>query len=68
MVAMTSPLHGVLRKSILRVSTVTFLPIALEPSIDLELEYIFRKPMEHRFQRYIVRKEMLSIFHARVSS
>jgi len=27
--------------SILRASTVTFLPIALKPSIDLELEYIF---------------------------
>jgi len=35
-------------------------------SIDLELEYIFEKPMKHRFQQYIVRMEILSTFHARV--
>ena len=42
--------------SILRVSTVTFLPIAIKPSIDLELEYIYRKSMKHRFHRLSVRK------------
>jgi len=52
--------------SILRVSNsnVTFLPIAVKPSIDLELEYIFGKPMKQI--PMISRTEILSIFHARV--
>jgi len=33
---------------------------------DLEPDYIIRKPMTHRFQRYIVRTEIFSTFHARV--
>jgi len=41
----TAPCSGT---PILRVSTVTFLPIALK----LELEYIFGKPMKCRFQQY----------------
>jgi len=44
----------------------TFLPIALKPSIDLELEYIFGKPMKYRFQRYFVHMQLLSTFHAGV--
>jgi len=47
------------RTSILRVSTVTFLPIALKPSI-------VEKPMKRRFQQCIVRTEILSTFHVRV--
>jgi len=39
---------------------------ALKPSIDLELKYIFGKPMKRRFQRCVVRTEMLSTFHTRV--
>jgi len=31
---------------------------------DLEPDYIIRKPIVHRIQRYILRKEILSIFHA----
>jgi len=37
------------------------------PSINLELEYIFGKAMKHRFQRYIVQTEILSTFHAWVN-
>jgi len=45
--------------------TGTFLHI-VNPKIDLELEYIFGKPMKRGFQRYIVRTGMFSNFHARV--
>ena len=33
------------------------------PNIDLELDCIFGKPMKHRFQRCIVRMEILSTFY-----
>jgi len=36
------------------------------PHFDLELDYIVRKPMKHRFQRYIVRTEIFSTFHTQV--
>ena len=52
------------RMSILRMSTVKFLPIAVKPSIDVKLEYIFGKPVKHRLQQYIVRTVILSTFHA----
>jgi len=45
------------------VKTVTFLQIFHKPQIDLELYCIFRKPMKRRFQRYIVRMEIMSTFH-----
>jgi len=48
------------------VPAVTFLPTSLKHSIDLELEYIVRKSMKHRFQWYIVHTEILSTSHARV--
>ena len=33
---------------------------------DLEPDYIVRKPIVHRIQRYILRREILSTFHTRV--
>jgi len=41
----------------------TFFP---KPHFDLESDYVVRKPMKHRFQRYIVRTEILSTSQARV--
>ena len=46
-----------------RLSCCTFL---LNTHFNLELDYIVRKPMKHRFQLYIVRTEIFSTFHARV--
>jgi len=43
---------------------VEFSHISLKPHINLELECIFWKPMNRWFQRYIVRTEILSTFHA----
>jgi len=37
-----------------------------DPHFDLELDYIITKPILHRIQRYILRREILSIFHTRV--
>jgi len=54
------------RTSILCASIVTFLPIALKSIINVKFEYIFKKPMKCRFQRYTVCMEILSTFHARV--
>ena len=47
-------------------SEVTFLYISPQPPLHLEPDYIVRKPMKHWFQRYIVRMEIFSTFHARV--
>jgi len=38
------------------------------PQFDLELNYIIRKPLVHRIQRYIRRREILSTFHTRVDN
>jgi len=38
----------------------------LNPHFDLESDYTIRKPIKRRFQRYIVRSEIFSTFHARV--
>jgi len=43
-----------------------FCTFLLNPHLDLEPDYIVRKPMKRRFQRYIVRMETFSTFHARV--
>jgi len=43
-----------------------FCTFLLNPHFDLEPDYIVRKPMNHRFQRYIVHTEISSTFHARV--
>jgi len=61
MVAMTSPLHRAAESILLH-----FCQLLSNPSIDLELEYIFGKPMKCRFQRYTVRTEILSTSHAQV--
>jgi len=53
--------------AILRVLSVKHLcTFLLNPHFDLEPDYIIRKPMQHRFQLYILRREILSIFHTRV--
>jgi len=52
--------------AILRVISVTFLYISPQPHFDLQPVYITAKRMKHRFQRYIVRTEILSTFHTRV--
>jgi len=38
----------------------------INPNIDLELDCIFGKPMNRRFQVYIVYTGILSTFHARI--
>jgi len=43
-----------------------FCTFLLNPQFDLEPDYIVRKPIKRRFQRYIVRTEIFSTFHARV--
>jgi len=40
--------------------------ISLQPHFDLEPDYIIRKGIRHRIQRYTVRTEILSTFHTRV--
>ena len=48
--------------------TVTFVYISLvNPHFELEPHYITRKPIVHRIQRYIPRREILSTFRARVT-
>ena len=36
------------------------------PHFDLEPDYVIRKTIVHRIQRYILRREILSTFHTRV--
>jgi len=43
-----------------------FCQLLSNPSIDLEIEYIFGKPMKRRFQWFILRTEILSTFQVRV--
>jgi len=54
-----------------RVASV-LLRFALEflfnPQFDLEPNYIIRKPLLRRIQRYILRREILSFFHTRVDN
>jgi len=38
------------------------------PQFDLEPDYIIRKPLVHRIQRYIRHREILSTFHTRVDN
>jgi len=44
--------------------TVTFFYISPQPHFDLEPDYISRKPIKRRFQRYMVLTEIISTFHA----
>ena len=64
MVAMTSPLHHAAERPFCMCHLLHFCQLLSNPSIDLELEYISGKPMNHRFQRCIVCTEILSTFHA----
>jgi len=43
-----------------------FCTFLLNPHFDLEPDYIIRKPIKRRFQRYIVHTEIFLTFHARV--
>jgi len=52
------------RTSILHVQLLHFCQLLSNPSIDLELQYIFGKPMKCGFQQCTVRMEILSTFHA----
>jgi len=47
---------------------LNFCTFLLNPHFDLGPNYIIRKPMKYRFQLYIVRTEILSTFHTRVSA
>jgi len=52
---------------------VTFLSVfalgfLFNPYFDLEPDYIIRKPLLRRIQRYILRREILSTFHTRVDN
>jgi len=46
--------------------TVTFVYISCQPHFDHELDYVIRKPIRHRIQRYTVHTEILPTFHTRV--
>jgi len=63
---MTSPLHHAVECAFCLCQLLHFCQLLSNPSIDLELEYIFEKPMKHRFQRCVVHTEILLTFHARV--
>jgi len=43
-----------------------FVHFSSTPHFNVEPDYIVRKPMKHRFQRYIVRTEIFATFHAQV--
>ena len=65
MVAMTSLLHRAAERPFCVCQLLHFCQSLSNPSIDLELGYIFGKPMKRGFQRCIVRTE-ISNFYARV--
>jgi len=65
MVAMSSPLQRAAQRPFCVCQLLHFCQLLSNPSIDLEFEYIFGKPMKCRFQRCIVHMEILT-FHARV--
>ena len=44
------------------------LEFLFNPEFDLETDYIIRKPLLRRIQRYILRREILSTFHTRVDN
>ena len=60
-------LHG--RIAMLRLFCCIFaLEFLFNPQFDLEPDYIIRKPILHRIQRYILHREILSTFHTRVDN
>jgi len=44
------------------ITPVYFSKFLINANINLKTNYIFRKPMNRRFQRYIVQTEILSYF------
>ena len=60
-------LHG--RIATLRLFCCVFaLEFLFNPQFVLEPDYIIRKPLLHKIQRYILRREILSTFHTRVDN
>ena len=60
-------LHG--RIAILHLFRYVFArEFLFNPQFDLEPDYIIRKPLLRRIQQYILRREILSIFHTRVDN
>ena len=66
MVAMTSPLHRAAERPFCVCQLLHFCQLLSNSSVDLEFECICGKPMKRRFQRCIVRTEILATFHPRV--
>jgi len=62
---MTSPLHRALECPFCMSKLLHFCQSLSNPSVDLELELIFRKLVKRRFQRCIVLTEILSTLHTR---
>jgi len=60
------PQHRVVERSFCMYQLLHFCKFLVKSNIDLELNCIFGKPIKCRFQRFIVRVEILSSFHARV--
>jgi len=60
-------LHG--RIAMLRLFCCIFaFEFLFNPQFDLEPDYIVRKPLLYRIQRYILQREILSTFHIRVDN
>jgi len=60
-------LHG--RITMLRLFCCVFaLEFLFNPQFNLQPDYIIRKPLLHRIQQYIVRREILSTFHTWVDN
>ena len=62
---MTSPMHHAVERPFYMCQLLHFCQLLSNPSSDLELEYLFGKPMKRRFQRCTACTE-ISTFHARV--
>jgi len=58
---MVAATHDFLVKSLLHVCKYL-----VNPNFDLETDYIFGMPMNRHFQQYIVHREILSTFQARI--
>jgi len=60
-------LHG--RIAMLRLFCCVFAhEFLFNPQFDLETDYIIRKPLPRRIQRYILHRKILSTFHTRVNN
>ena len=63
---MTSPLHHAAERPFCVCQLLHFCQLLSNPNIDLELEYIFGKPMKRRFQDVLSVQKYYQFFHARV--